>query len=293
MTAYKTIEIGLPFFDDINHQIRNKPYYNSDIKEWICSDDKYPAFQFSISPNAVATTMATFDLVNVDTGVTTDLTAYFTANVAVIDRDVHGYYFTHLGNIASSLTDGRYYFHAITDADGYERFSEIFRVRSLRITANANPEFREIEIGLPFFDNINKQIRNKPYYNSSIKQWLSAFNRFPDFQISISEASIPTMSVFSLINVDTGVVSDQLVYFNANVINIDRDVLGYYWTHMGLTDVTVDEGRYYFYAKNADDIEWWSEVFVMCGNITKSIDYLLLDETDYLLIGGTDRLIIG
>lgn len=290
MTAYRTIEIGLPFYGDINKQMRYKPYYNSAVKELIYPIGKLPYFQFYGYEGASGLT--DFDLINVDTGAITSFLAHFnsyggTTNVGDIDK-----YYYYANSQAASLVSGRYYFYAKDDLS-QEWWSEIFVARDLDIDVNANPEFREIEIGLPFFDNINKQIRNKPYYNSSIREWLTASNRFPNFQISISEASIPTMSVFSLINADTGDTSDQLVYFNANVINIDRDVLGYYWTHMGLTDVVVDEGRYYFYAKNADDIEWWSEVFVMCGNITKSTDYLLLDNTDYLLIGSTDKLIIG
>ncbi len=289
--SYRTIETGLPFYGDINEQIRNKPYYNSAIKEWICPDNKLPSFQFSLSPDAT-TTMATFDLVNVDTGVGTSYLTYFNANVTVTDRDIYGYYFTHLGNITSSLTDGRYYFHAI-NVDGVERFSEVFLIRNLGITANTNDEFRTIEIGLPFFDNINKQIVNKPYYNSSIKKWLSPQHRLPNFQFAITEADTPTVTTFNLVNLNTGVSTSYLTYFSANVIVVDRDLDGYYFTHMGLEDVTVDEGDYYFYAENADGIKWWSEVFTMCGRVAETTDYLLISKDDYLLIGGTDKLIIG
>ena len=289
--SYKTIEIGLPFYDDINKQIVNKPYYNSSIKEWVCPDTAYPSFQFSLTPDATAT-MATFDLVNYDTGATTDLTTYFTNNVSVIDRDVYGYYFTHLGNIASSLTNGRYYFHAVSDNEGYERFSEVFVVRDLNITANPSAqEFRTIETGLPFFDNINKQVSKSPYHNSHIKDWLSADNRFLPFQISLGSSASGILT-FNLVNSITGAITDYKAYFIANttVELVDGE---YIYSHLGLTDVTVSGGRYYFYAVSVAGRKWWSEEFVMCGDITKDTDYLLISVSDYLLIGGTDKLIIG
>jgi len=126
----RTLNAGLPFYDSINKQARYSPYFNSYIKAWICAKNRLPAFQFNI-PEGNTATMDTFDLIDIDKDTSTDLTAYFIANVSTIDRDVYGYWFTHLGNIASTLKNGRYYFHAITDSEGLERFSEVFTVTNL------------------------------------------------------------------------------------------------------------------------------------------------------------------
>ncbi len=149
----------------------------------------------------------------------------------------------------------------------------------------------EIITGLPFFDSIDKQVSKQPYFNAYIANWISADNRFLPFQIV--DDSIAGLSQFDLVNSVTGASTSFLTYFNSNVLVtlVDGD---YYYTHQGLVDVSVSGGRYYFYAKNASSSkEWWSEEFVMCGEIEETTDYLLISKTDYLLIGGTDRLIIG
>ena len=148
-----------------------------------------------------------------------------------------------------------------------------------------------LDIGLPFFDDINKQVSKQGYFNTHLIDWRSADNRFLPFQIEDSLGA--GLSQFDLVNTETGASVSYLTYFNSNVVVtlVDGE---YYYTHQGLIDVSVTNGRYYFYAKNASSSrEWWSEEFVMCGNITEEINYLLISTDDYLLIGGTDRLLIG
>jgi hypothetical protein len=147
-----------------------------------------------------------------------------------------------------------------------------------------------VNIGLPFFDNIGKQVRNKPFFNGYLADWKGAANRFLPFQIVESLGA--GMSQFDLVNTETGVSVSYLTYFNSKVLVslVDGE---YYYTHLGLVDVSVADGRYYFYAKNASSSrEWWSEEFVMCDGIEEENSFLLISKTDYLLIGGTDRLYI-
>jgi len=291
--SYKTVEIGLPFFDDINKQTRKKSYFNAYYKEWLCPENRLPSFQFvTYQDDSI---IDDFDLINVDTGATTDYKVYFNANVDTKNRDIYGVYFSNDGSGVTTLTTGRYYLYA-KSSEGRERFSEVFVVRDLNITANPSAkEFRTIEIGLPFFDNINKQMRYSPYFNSHIKDWLSADNRFLPFQICLDTSSSGLVS-FDLINSITGATTDYLTYFGANTTQTDLDPTGthnYYITHLGLADVVVSGGRYYFYAVGVNGRKWWSEEFTMCGDITTDTDYLLISKDDYLLISATDKLIIG
>lgn len=148
-----------------------------------------------------------------------------------------------------------------------------------------------LDIGLPFFDDINKQVSKHEYFNNHIVDWKGAKNRFLPFQITDTLGA--GLSQFDLVNSETGSSVSYLSYFNANVITTLVDGV-YYYTHQGLVDVSVGNGRYYFYAKNASSSkEWWSEEFVMCDGINEEDDYLLISTDDYLLIGGTDRLLIG
>jgi len=151
---------------------------------------------------------------------------------------------------------------------------------------------REIETGLPFFDNINKQGRFKPYFNAYLKEWLTPSNRLPPFQFMGQVDNLP-MIEFKLINIGTGAIADYLTYFNTNVTVVSLDITNRY-LHLGNIDVPViDEGRYYLYAKttlDGNDVEWWSDVFTICG-ITGEIGYLKVSETDYLLIASGDKLI--
>lgn len=150
--------------------------------------------------------------------------------------------------------------------------------------------FDVIDTGLPFFDDINKQLRYKPFFNSHIAEWRSASNRILPFQLNTGSAS--GMATFSLINSNTGATTDYLAYFNANTT---VSVVGseYIYSHLGLVDVVVSSGRYYFYALATGGREYWSEEFIMCSGVTETTDYLLISKVDYLLIGGTDKLIIG
>ena len=292
MTTYKTVETGLPFYGDITKQARYKPYFNAYLKEWIVETDYLPSFQFYGYEGA--TGLTNLDLYDADTGllVTSYLAHFNTYGGATGVGDINKYYH-YPGTQTVTVNDGRYYLYAKDDLL-QEWWSEVFIVRDLNITANANTEFRTIETGVPFFDNINNQTRNKPYYNSSIKEWLTEYNRFPSFQFAIPSGVAITMVSFDLMDADTDtVVSDQMSYFLSNAILTDRGDDGKYYTHMGKSDVVIDEGRYYFYAENITGIKWWSEVFVMCGNITATTDFLLISNSDYLLIGGTDKLIIG
>ena len=289
MSYNNTIEVGLPFFDDIDKQTRKKPYFNAYSKEWICSNTNILPFQINMP--ATQPTPVTFTLVNVDTGAETDYLTYLLANAPYVDMGDYGYNIVHSGNVAEVLAVGRYYFYLLAD-DTSVRYSDVFVVRDLNITANPSAqEFRTIEIGLPFFDNINKQVSKSPYYNSHIKDWLSADNRFLPFQISLGSSASGILT-FNLVNSITGAITDYKAYFIANTT--EKLVNGeYIYSHLGLKDVVVSGGRYYFYAVSVAGRKWWSEEFVMCGDITKDTDYLLISVSDYLLIGGTDKLIIG
>jgi len=288
--SYKTVEIGLPFFDDINKQVRFKPYYNSDVKEWICSNINLPAFQFLAWEESTELTI--LELTNIDTGGVTSYLSHFNTYGGSTGFGVQEivYYYGGTTTLSPVLPDGKYYLYAKDDLE-QEWWSEVFVVRDLNITANPSAiEFDTIEIGLPFFDNINKQMRYSPYYNSHIKSWLSADNRILPFQIS--SGTVDGIATFNLINSITGVVTDYKAYFDANTIEtlVDGE---YYYTHLGLKDVVVSGGRYYFYAVGTGGRKWWSEEFVMCGDIIAEIDYLLISASDYLLISAADKLIIG
>lgn len=284
-----TIETGLPFFDDIDKQTREKSYFNGYSKEWICSNEYILPFQINLP--ATQPTPVVFKLVDVDTGDETDYLAYLLANAPYVNMGDYGYNIVHSGSVPTSLGEGRYYFYLLAD-DTSVRYSEVFTVRNLSITANPSMiEFRTIEIGLPFFDNIDKQASKSPYYNSHIKEWLSANNRFLPFQISLGSSSSGILT-FNLVNSITGSVTDYKAYFIANTI-VDLVDGEYVYSHLGLTDVTVSNGRYYFYAVSVSGRKWWSEEFVMCSNLTEETDYLLISPNDYLLIDGTDKLIIG
>jgi len=287
--SYSTdvIETGLPFFDDTNKQGRNKPYFTAYLSDWICPIDRLPPFQFAVSIDDA--TITSFNLINVDTGATTDYLTHFLASATNENSDITKWWI-YDGDIAVTLTTGRYYFYAQT-TDGYEKYSEVFTVTSLE-DIKTDSAVNQLDIGLPFFDDINKQLSKKPYFNSHIVNWLSAGNRFPPFQIK--DLSGSGMLNFDLINSVTGATVSYLSYFTANTtINL----LGsstYYYSHLGLEDVTVANGRYYFYAKNVSSTkEWWSEEFIMCDNIEEQPDYLLISSTDILLVDSTDKLRIG
>ena len=182
---------------------------------------------------------------------------------------------------------GRYYLYVQT-TDGSEKYSEVFTVTEHTETTASITGF--IDIGLPFFDDINKQLRYRPYFSAYLSNWLSADNRIPSFQFNVGTTI--GIDTFDLVNSETGATTDYLGYATAWV---DVTVLGteYVYTHIGVTDVSVSNGRYYFHVVGTGGKEFWSEEFVMCGQIEESSDYLLLTSTDYLLIGGTDRLKIG
>ena len=150
--------------------------------------------------------------------------------------------------------------------------------------------FDVIDSGLPFFDDINKQLRNKPFFNSHMVEWRSASNRILPFQLNTG--SVSGMGTFSLINSISGVTVDYLAYFTANttVALVDGE---YIYSHLGLNDVVIASGRYYFYGLATGGREFWSEEFLVCSGVTETVDYLLISKTDYLLISGTDKLIIG
>jgi|18_taG_2_1085343.scaffolds.fasta_scaffold14426_3 hypothetical protein len=150
--------------------------------------------------------------------------------------------------------------------------------------------FKFIDIGLPFFDDINKQVKNQTYFASHSVSWISSDNRFLPFQVN--SAGVSGMATFELVNSVTATTTNFLAHFNANTIEtlVDGE---YIYTYYGNVDVVVANGRYYFHAVSTGGREWWSEEFVMRGDITESDDFLLISKDDYLLIGGTDKLIIN
>lgn len=148
-----------------------------------------------------------------------------------------------------------------------------------------------INIGLPFFDDINKQVSKKPFFTNYLVEWLSASNRFLPFQVNVGEMS--GVKDFDLINSVTGETIDYIDYFNDNVIETEVDG-EYYYTHLGIVDVNVANGRYYFYLNGGGGQEWWSEEFIMCdGGAEEEYEYLLVSVDDYLLLDSTDKLKIG
>jgi len=146
-----------------------------------------------------------------------------------------------------------------------------------------------VNIGLPFFDNIGKQVSKKPFFDTYLMDWKGSANRILPFQINVGVTS--GMTSFDLINSNTGTTTDYLAYFTANTLLTEVES-EYYYTHLSLVDVSITNGRYYFHAVGAGGGEWWSEEFVMCDGIEEISSYLLIDDADYLLIGATDRLYI-
>jgi hypothetical protein len=282
------IEIGLPFFTSIDYQGRNKPYFTAFLADIICPTDRLPAFQFPVSIDDA--TITDFDLINIDTGTTVDYLSHFLTNVVVETLDITKIY-TYKSDFPVTLEAGRYYLYAKT-TNGYEKWSEVFLVTDLT-TSKPIASRILIETGLPFFDNINKQVSKQTYFKAYFSDWLSASNRLPPFQFMDSSGA--GMITFSLINSDTLVETDLLSYFSSNVVltTIDLSNSIYNWSHLGVADVSISNGRYYFYAKSISGYEYWSEEFVVCGNVEESNDYLLISNSDYLLIGATDKLKIG
>jgi hypothetical protein len=121
---------------------------------------------------------------------------------------------------------------------------------------------RTSNAGLPFFDDINKQGRFSPYFNSYIKGWICPKNRLPAFQFFTYQDD-NRIDEFDLINVDTGATVDYITWFNTNVDVVDREIYGYYFINDGTAATTLTTGRYYLYAKSSEDRERWSEVFVV------------------------------
>lgn len=283
--SYNVLEIGLPFFDDINKQCRNKPYFTSYLAEWISIKDRFPSFQFFVPIDDL--TITDFDLINVDTGVATSYLTHFLAEATSHNGDIRKWWL-YDGDTALSVTpaNGRYYFY-VKSTDGIEKYSEVFLMTSETMTEISYNRF--VNIGLPFFDKKEKQVSSKSYFNSHLVNWLSANNRFPNFQFIIG---IPGISSFYLVNSETGVQTDFLTHLNSNVIVTDIDG-EFHYTYMANEDVSVENGMYYFMLESATGEFRYSEEFVMCGGITASNDYLLIGVTDYLLLDSTDKLKIG
>ncbi len=121
---------------------------------------------------------------------------------------------------------------------------------------------RTVETGLPFFDDINKQARNKPYFNAYLKEWICPKNRLLPFQFAVL-VDDATITDFLLHSADTdGVVDNLLTHFLDNATSVARDVTKY-WIYNGTFSISLTAGRYYLYAKSTDGEEKWSEVFTV------------------------------
>ena len=285
--SYNGTEIGLVFFDDINKQARYKPYFNTYEGGYIYPINLLPQFQFY--GYEAATGLTNLDIINIDTGASTSFLSHFNTYGSITPVGDIDQYYLYDSTQSVTLAEGRYYIYAKDDLD-QEWWSEVFCVKDIAMTAEDG--FNAVEAGLPFFDNINKQVRNKPYYSASLRNWLAPSNRFPSFQFRLTNLDIATLVTFDLINVDTGVSTSYLTHFNTYLDVTDTGDYTYF-TYMGLEDVTVSEGKYYFYVEAVDGEEWWSEVFTICGDISVETDYLLLGSGDYLLLDGSDKLKIG
>ena len=161
-----------------------------------------------------------------------------------------------------------------------------------------------VEIGLPIYDDINKQLRYKLYFQSHIRAWYTPVDRLPAFQFYRPiDASNPIDSTngsaeFVLVNSRTLVESDLLAYFTSAQVVTTYDLSEYYKYNAALVINGLSEGRYYL--RIGDGIyTWYSEEFELCdidgiSDVAPSTgDYLLINATEYLLINATDKLYIN
>lgn len=123
------LEIGLPFFNNIDKQGRYTPYFNTFCKEWICPKNRFLPFQ--LAHNSIYSDIDTFEIINIDTGNTTSyFTAYFEPNVDVETVGSIRYY-SNPGDVEIGyvIATGRYYFHAANNE--FDWYSEVFTITDL------------------------------------------------------------------------------------------------------------------------------------------------------------------
>lgn len=152
--------------------------------------------------------------------------------------------------------------------------------------------YRTVEIGLPFYNTIDEQLCNKPYFNTYLKNWLCPIDRLPPFQFYGYQES-GGITTFDLINKDTGATTSYLTYFTTNAVVENVGDINKYYLHYGNVEVSLTQGRYYFYAANNEGEKWYSEVFTVCDSLVSNSDKLKISDTDYLLISSTDKLLIS
>jgi len=120
---------------------------------------------------------------------------------------------------------------------------------------------KTVETGLPFFTDIQKQARYRSYFNTYLQEWICPKNRLPALQFYGSDGA-SSFTNFDLIDADTGATVSYLTHWNANHTTATVDIEKYYM-YAGTYAVTLTPGRYYLYAKDDLNSEWWSEVFTV------------------------------
>ena len=166
-------------------------------------------------------------------------------------------------------------------------------------------DIKEVEIGLPIYDDIKKQLRYRPYFYNRITEWYTPVNRLPAFQFyrktdtanPISTAN--SNAVFVLVNSVTGVETDMLAHFTSAQILTTYTEHEYY-KYNSATSVSpyMSDGLYYL--KISDGVlTWYSEEFYVCSTIgidpvaPPSGDNLLSATSSYFLINATDKISIN
>ncbi len=162
-----------------------------------------------------------------------------------------------------------------------------------------------VEIGLPIYLDINKQLRYRPYFNSHMVIWYTPVSRLPAFQFfRQTDASNPidttnASAEFVLVNSVTLAETDLLAHFTTaqNVTTYDGTEYYKYNASEALPS-DMAEGRYYLRIADGRFV-WYSEEFMACSipNIDEvtppSGNYMLRNDTEYVLRNATDKVLIN
>lgn len=132
MTLNNNLSI-LPFYNAISDQNHRKDYAFGEIYPLYCPDYNILPFQFIGGP-FWSTTIGDYQLalINLNTGVETDLTSWFAAEAVVTNYATEGYtiirYPAIVRNTASLLSEGRYYLRLYDDDSEQTVYSEVVTV---------------------------------------------------------------------------------------------------------------------------------------------------------------------
>ena len=121
--SFKTVEIGLPFYDSTEKQGKQKPYFGTYLTDWKCPIDQLPSFQFYRDDSNVVTSVL---LINADSGGTVlNLTTYFDSTKTVVGYN-GAFYYLYESQTGAATVSGRYYIEASSSTRTW--YSEIFVV---------------------------------------------------------------------------------------------------------------------------------------------------------------------